>query len=148
MKKLLFLFTNNSRFTLEIPEGTTLRERVRELSAFVNENETHVETHKKVFASGTRVKFPTSRGFFVGYQDGDGAIQTLITPDSKAIKYRGKALLLDELATELEFRVNNLTVRPPYTLCLTGYTDTMQKSLDQAQAAKDRAAERKALAAG
>lgn len=140
MRKLHFLFSNGAKFSLEIPTGKTIRERVTMLSEFVGQNEKHVENHRSCYASGARVKFPTSRGFYVGYEDETGTIKTLITPESKAIKYRGKALLLETLASEIEYRVNALTNDVPFVGCRTDFTSQMLEAIEHEQSVKERKA--------
>lgn len=143
MKKLHFLFTNGSKFTLPLPDGTNVLDQVTLLTSFVETNETHVACHSKVYASTSKVKFPLSRGFYVGYESEPGKIDTLITPESKAIKYRGKALLLASLATEIEYRINAINAVIPFVGCSVNLTPQMCEALEREQMDKEQAKIRK-----
>jgi hypothetical protein len=144
MKKLHFLFTNGAKFSLEIPEGTNILDRVNALAIFAKQNNEHVESHKELYSSKSRVKFPTSRGFFVGYEGTEGQVQTLITPDSSALIFRGKALTSELLANEIEYRVNQLSGERLYIGCRTGYTPLMAAKLEADKVKSEEAKERKA----
>src|SRR5688572_19781839 len=102
--KLLFLFTEGSKFSLEIPEKVNLLTRITEFLSFVNKTNNEAENGKQ-FASGkTCLKFPTYRAMYIGLEI-DGNITTILDLKNKAFRYRGKALHNDLFASYLEKQV-------------------------------------------
>lgn len=140
MKKLHFLWSNGSRFSLNVPENTNIRERVELLVKQVAGQNAHLANHKGIYSSQSAVKFPTSRCYFVGYDNGNDQIVTLLDMKNRALKFGGKSLTNDNLPTAIEYQVNKLGQDSVVAPCEIGFTDEMILTIEADEARKNRKA--------
>lgn len=103
MLKLLFLFTEGSKFSLPFTKAN-LSSKLVEFHKFVNKTNSEAENGKQ-FASGkTALKFPTYRAMYIGLEI-EGRIVTVLDLKNKAYRYKGRSLHNDLFPPYLEKQV-------------------------------------------